>query len=87
MFSSPFFAAIKCERCVLPCALVFACSVSGMVSAMRLSDGVVVGEYKLPKETFSSPVVAGRRVVVGCRDNDVYVFDVVVRCSRCTEGT
>ncbi|CAM9538947.1 unnamed protein product, partial [Ectocarpus sp. 8 AP-2014] len=54
--------------------LVFACSVPGLISALCLADGEVLGEIQLPGEIFSSAVVAGPSVVVGCRDNRVYVL-------------
>lgn len=83
VFSSPFFAAVTCETCSLLCPLVFACSVSGLIAALRASDGMVLGTKTLPGAVFSSPVVVGRRLVVGCRDNHAYAIEIFVRCSRC----
>lgn len=85
LFSSPCFGAVACDGCALPCPLVFACSVPGLVAALRLSDGVDVGEKQLPGEVFSSAVVAGRTLVVGCRDNRVYALDIIANCARCVE--
>ncbi|CAM9144321.1 unnamed protein product [Ectocarpus fasciculatus] len=85
VFSSPCFAAVACEGCALLCPLVFACSVPGLISALCLADGEVVGEKQLPGEIFSSAVVAGPSVVVGCRDNRVYVLDILVTCSKCVQ--
>ncbi|CAB1106926.1 unnamed protein product [Ectocarpus sp. CCAP 1310/34] len=86
VFSSPCFAAVGCEGCALLCPLVFACSVPGLISALRLADGEVLGEIQLPGEIFSSAVVAGPSVVVGCRDNRVYVIDILVTCSQCVQA-
>lgn len=86
VFSSPCFATVACEGCARSCPLVFVCSVPGLVAALRLSDGVIVGERHLPGEVFSSPVVAGRHLVVGCRDDNVYVLEIFAKCFRCVEA-
>ncbi|CAM9644192.1 unnamed protein product, partial [Hapterophycus canaliculatus] len=80
VFSSPCFAAVGCEGCAVRCAVVFACTVSGSITALCLSSGAVVGEKQLPGEIFSSPVAVGRDLVVGCRDNRVYVLRIAVTC-------
>ncbi|CAM9786417.1 unnamed protein product [Ectocarpus sp. 6 AP-2014] len=85
VFSSPCFAAVGCEGCALLCPLVFACSVPGLISALCLADGEVLGEIQLPGELFSSAVVAGPSIVVGCRDNRVYVLDILVTCPKCIQ--
>lgn len=83
VFSSPFFAALPCEGCGLLLPLVFVCSVPGLVAVLNLSNGMIVGQIQLPGEVFSSAVVAGRSLVVGCRDNNLYGIDITSKCSRC----
>lgn len=87
VFSSPCFAALPCAGgCGMLFPLVFACSVPGVVSALCPTSGVVVGEKQLAGEVFSSAVVAGGSLVVGCRDNMVYALRVLARCPRCVRG-
>ncbi|CAM9120330.1 unnamed protein product [Laminaria digitata] len=87
VFSSPCFAAVACGRCTLLCPLVFACSVPGLISVLDLSSGGAVGEKQLPGEVFSSAVVAEKSLVVGCRDNRVYVLDVLATCASCAKAS
>ncbi|CAM9873596.1 unnamed protein product, partial [Discosporangium mesarthrocarpum] len=84
IFSSPFASLIPCSCCSSPCPLVFTCAASsGNLVALRLSDGVAMGWLRLPGELFSSPVVVGYWLVVGCRDNYVYGVRVRVWCCEC----
>lgn len=85
MFASPSFSAVPCKNCGHLCPLVFGCSVPGVISAMRFSDGIIIGEKELPGEVFSSAVVVGHSLVVGCRDNCVYVLDILATCSSCVD--
>jgi acyl-CoA synthetase len=52
--------------------LVTAVSTKGKVFILDLDSGEVKCSYQLPGEVFSSPVVNGNYVYVGCRDNHVY---------------
>lgn len=83
VFSSPFSAFLECAGCARPLPAVFVCATSGVIAAVRPSDGKIVGELCLGGEVFSSPVVAAGRLVVGCRDDRVYSMDVTARCSQC----
>ncbi|CAM9529879.1 unnamed protein product [Scytosiphon promiscuus] len=83
VFSSPCFAGVGCEGCAVRCPFIFACSVPGSIVVLCLFSGAVVGEKQLPGEIFSSPVAAGQDLVVGCRDNRVYLLRVKVKCSQC----
>ena len=38
--------------------------------------GTTICAQQLPGEVFSSPVVAGNRLIVGCRDNNVYCYEL-----------
>ena len=86
VFSSPCFASVSCAGCAVLCPLVYVCSVPGAISVLSSIDGAVVGEKQLPGEIFSSAVAVGRSLVVGCRDNFVYVLDILVKCSRCVKA-
>lgn len=87
VFSSPCFAAVACERCTLSCPLVFSCSVPGLISVLDLCSGAIVGEEQLPGEVFSSAVVTGHSLAVGCRDNRVYVLDIIATCAQCVKAS
>ncbi|KAK6173896.1 hypothetical protein SNE40_017271 [Patella caerulea] len=51
-------------------------STNGDLSILDLITGNVKGVYKLPGEVFSSPVVVGNRVLIGCRDNFLYCLQI-----------
>lgn len=51
-------------------------SKDGTITVIGLETGRMVGSFKLPWEVFSSPVVIGNLLVVGCRDNSVYCLNV-----------
>ena len=75
IFSIPF---------ALPCCHTVNTPQSGII-VVAMNNGTVLllnfaavrlCSYKLPSEVFSSPVMAGNRVFVGCRDNCVYCLDM-----------
>lgn len=51
-------------------------SKDGTITVIETGTGRTVGSFKLPWEVFSSPVVIGHLLVVGCRDNNVYCINV-----------
>lgn len=51
-------------------------SKDGTITVIETRTGQMVGSFKLPWEVFSSPVVIGNLLVVGCRDNNVYCLNV-----------
>ncbi|XP_054845846.1 beta-alanine-activating enzyme [Eublepharis macularius] len=57
-------------------ALLAVISTDGRIWILNAKTGVVEGSGKLPGEVFSSPVVWGTKLVVGCRNNYVYCFDL-----------
>ncbi|XP_074848914.1 beta-alanine-activating enzyme isoform X3 [Carettochelys insculpta] len=61
--------------------LLAATSTDGKVWILSAKNGLIVGFDKLPGEVFSSPVVCGTKLVVGCRNNYIYCLDL------CTTGT
>ncbi|KAJ7326715.1 hypothetical protein JRQ81_016474 [Phrynocephalus forsythii] len=56
-------------------------STDGRIWLLDTEAGFVDGTEKLPGEVFSSPVVWGTMIVVGCRNNFVYCLDI------CPSGT
>lgn len=51
-------------------------STSGILYLLSALTGERLACYKFPSETFSSPVVVGKQVIIGCRDDNVYCLDV-----------
>ena len=45
---------------------------------LREDDGAPLARARLPAEVFSTPVVAGRRVLLGCRDDRLHALDLDV---------
>ncbi|NXN78119.1 ACSF4 enzyme, partial [Bombycilla garrulus] len=58
--------------------LLAAVSTDGKVWILNAKSGTTEGVDKLPGEVFSSPVVWGTKLVVGCRDDYVYCLDLCV---------
>ncbi|XP_071786439.1 beta-alanine-activating enzyme-like [Asterias amurensis] len=55
---------------------VAVCSTEGSVMIFDLRSGEVIASCQLPGEVFSSPVVVGDYLVVGCRDDYVYCLEI-----------
>lgn len=58
-----------CDCLVVP-------STDGWLYILDTSTGHCLTKSKLPGEVFSSPVVLNNHILVGCRDNFLYSFDV-----------
>ncbi|NXI40950.1 ACSF4 enzyme, partial [Galbula dea] len=58
--------------------LLAAVSTDGKVWILNAKSGSVEGVDKLPGEVFSSPVVWGTKLVVGCRNDYVYCLDLYI---------
>ena len=56
--------------------VVCICSTLGGVFLLDLTDGHICGHLQLPGEVFSSPVLFQDKVLVGCRDNNLYALHV-----------
>ena len=54
---------------------VFACT-SGTLYIVEVDTGRVVKEVKTPGEIFSSPVIEFPYMVIGCRDNYLYCYEI-----------
>ncbi|NXP09859.1 ACSF4 enzyme, partial [Thinocorus orbignyianus] len=59
--------------------LLAAVSTDGKVWILNAKNGTAEGVEKLPGEVFSSPVVWGTKLVVGCRNDYVYCLDLYVK--------
>uniref|UniRef100_A0A131YKU0 Acyl-CoA synthetase family member 4-like protein n=1 Tax=Rhipicephalus appendiculatus TaxID=34631 RepID=A0A131YKU0_RHIAP len=55
-------------------------STQGKLFIIDGHHGEVLSSYHLDNEVFSSPVVLGDHMIVGCRDNYVYCFHVESKC-------
>ncbi|NWU74848.1 ACSF4 enzyme, partial [Onychorhynchus coronatus] len=58
--------------------LLAAVSTDGRVWILNAKSGTAEGVDKLPGEVFSSPVVWGTKLIVGCRNDYVYCLDLYV---------
>ncbi|NWT00809.1 ACSF4 enzyme, partial [Mionectes macconnelli] len=58
--------------------LLAAVSTDGKVWILNAKTGTAEGVEKLPGEVFSSPVVWGTKLVVGCRNDYVYCLDLYI---------
>ncbi|XP_076467763.1 beta-alanine-activating enzyme-like [Babylonia areolata] len=69
---------VVCEQ------LVACASTNGLVRILCCATGKEMGQKTLPGEVFSSPVIAGDRLIVGCRDDRVYCYKLtVLRNAQC----
>lgn len=76
MFSSPcvFDGSVVGRRGTL----VALASTDGTVWILDGQDGQTLASFTLPGELFSSPVVWGQSLVVGCRNDYVYCLKLTV---------
>lgn len=56
--------------------VVFVFSTVGTLYVLDLHSGVLLDSYSLPGEVFSSPVVVGNRLLVGCRNDYIYSLEI-----------
>lgn len=52
--------------------LILAASNNGKLCILEAETGVLIEEYSLPNEIFSTPVMYGDFIYVGCRDDHLY---------------
>ncbi|CAN2388622.1 Acyl-CoA synthetase family member 4 [Pristimantis euphronides] len=57
--------------------LLAVASTDGNLQILEAHSGLLMRQYALGGEIFSSPVVYDNRLVVGCRNNFVYCFDLI----------
>ena len=72
--SCPFIGSLILPQGDL--AICCCCTVNGNLFILDLATGRTLTTMKLPGEIFSSPLIIGDRIVIGCRDNNVYCLKV-----------
>ena len=68
--NSDRMARMGLKYCVVP-------SKDGKMTVIDMNTGREVSSVQLPMEVFSSPVVIGNLLIVGCRDNNVYCLNIM----------
>lgn len=66
--------------------LLAAVSTDGKVWILNARSGTAEGIDTLPGEVFSSPIVWGTKLVVGCRNDYVYCLDLYITGKKEQEG-
>ena len=74
IFSIPF--ALPCNRPTNELGLIAVALNNGNIILLDTS-GAQLCSYKLPGEVYSSPVLAGSQLFVGCRDNKLYCLSIL----------
>lgn len=64
--------------CSLNNKLITAASNNGNICIIDAENGIIVIEYQLPSETFSSPTVCGDYIFIGCRNDHLYSLKCVL---------
>lgn len=75
--SCPFVGNLNLPQGQL--AICCCCTVNGNVFIVDLSTGRILATIKLPGKIFSSPLIIGDQVVIGCRDNSVYCLKINIK--------
>ncbi|GAB6033279.1 hypothetical protein CHUAL_012879 [Chamberlinius hualienensis] len=75
VYSTPYVVSFNDDEITV----VISCCTSGTLYCLNAIDGKVLASYKFPGETFSSPVVDGDRIIIGCRDNFVYSLHLNIK--------
>lgn len=71
IYATPFIFKknVHCYVCVA--------SSKGIIYVLQASDGKIITSWTCPKEIFSSPIVLDDILVIGCRDNNIYCFNLI----------
>ncbi|KAJ0179545.1 hypothetical protein K1T71_005257 [Dendrolimus kikuchii] len=64
--------------CGLSDKLILAVSNNGRLCVIDSGDGMILAEHQLPNETFSSPVVYGDYIFIGCRNDHLFALKYVL---------
>ncbi len=62
-------SAVKSQG--IPGRCIVVCSTDGKLYVVDIKSGKKIGFVDLNCEIFSSPIVYGNKIVIGCRDNNV----------------
>lgn len=65
-------APVYSTPCGLNNKLILAAANNGRLSILDAEHGTIIEEHTLPNETFSSPVVYGDYIFIGCRNDHLY---------------
>ena len=68
--SCPFIENLNSPKGML--SICCCCTTNGSIFILDIATGKILATTKLPGEIFSSPLIVGDQIVVGCRDNNVY---------------
>lgn len=66
----PFIGNLNSPKGTL--SICCCCTTNGSIFILDIATGKILASTKLPGEIFSSPLIVGNQIVVGCRDNNVY---------------
>ena len=74
IYSIPFVTQVefKSSHPTHQFPVLLVCTSSGYVYALNPENGQIFGQFSLPWDVFSSPVVRGNHITVGCRDDHIY---------------
>ncbi|XP_068627753.1 beta-alanine-activating enzyme [Battus philenor] len=71
-------APVYSTPCCLDNNLIIVMSTNGKMSVINSDNGYMVSEYQLPNESFSSAVVNGDKIFIGCRDDYLYCIKYLI---------
>ena len=83
VYATPFvFETCLCNTCTIDTDIsssvahyyAVICSTSGQIDIVNCVNGRLVCSTNVPGELFSSPVVCDDRLIIGCRDDNIYCF-------------
>ncbi|XP_045492128.1 beta-alanine-activating enzyme [Colias croceus] len=64
--------------CSLSDKLILTASNNGILCILDADSGMIVAEYHLPNETFSTPAVYGDYIYIGCRNDHLFAIKYVL---------
>ncbi|CAK1544708.1 unnamed protein product [Leptosia nina] len=64
--------------CGLSDKLLLAASNNGILCILEAETGIIIAEYHLPNETFSTPAIYGDYIFIGCRNDHLYAIKYVL---------
>lgn len=71
-------SAVYSTPCGLGDKLILAASNNGRLCVIDSENGIILVEHQLPNETFSSPVVYGDYIFIGCRNDYLFALKYVL---------
>ena len=79
IYSIPYVSEIGFQATQGTCQkpVLFSSTTSGHIYMLNPQSGLVLVKLTLPWDVFSSPVVCDNCLLIGCRDDHVYCYDVM----------